>query len=150
MKKGQSSIEFLIITGIGLLLITATAFAFINYTKGSSDKVQVQQVSSIGAAILEQVDTMYALGANSWITMDVVMPQDVTAMYTVNDEALVFEVGTSQGVVKQPVFSNVPIRGVNTSGEISYVYNESVVLHSGPTKFRISSLGAVVTIQAVS
>jgi hypothetical protein len=149
-KSGQSSIEFLFVTGIGLLLIVAVAFAFLHATRGSEDKVRLQQAGVISASILQQANTVYSLGRNSWVTMDIVVPEEVVAIYTVENSSLVFEVTTSRGIVAQPVFSSTPITGVRPVGVVSYINDPSTVIHDGPTQLRITSLGSTVEIKAVS
>jgi hypothetical protein len=150
MKKGQSSIEFLIITGFGLLLITGISFVFLNYSQTTQDQTRTQQASQIGSTFINNAGEMYALGANSWVTITVTMPDKIVDVYTTENNSIVFELGTATGVQTQPVFSSVPIRGVTVSGDRVSVYNTTVFPHSGPTDFRITSQGNVVTIQAIS
>lgn len=148
-RRGQSSVEFLVVTGIGLLMLTGVAMVYLSYTRGSSDSVRLQQVNAIGETILQQASRVYGLGSNSWISVDVSMPEGVQDVYTVENNTLVFDVSTSNGIVSQPVFSTIPIFGVNQSGVRWYITNGTVI-HSGATRLRITSNGANVTIQATS
>lgn len=149
-KRAQSSIEFLAVTGIGLLLIVGVSATYLTYSKGNEDKTRIQEATTAGQNIIQQAKTAYALGKNSWLTLEVTMPDKVLAIYTVENNTLVFDIGTQHGIISQPIFSSVPILGVNDMGTKNYITNGSVLLHAGKTGFRVTSLGANVTIQAVS
>jgi hypothetical protein len=153
MKKqvrAQTSMEFLVITGIGLLLITTVTYAFLQYNKDTADKATVEQVTSAGFVILQKAGEMHSYGANSWTTVEVNLPSGILAIYTVESDTLVFDVATSRGLVAQPVFSRTPIVGVREDGEKLHVNSGQVVIHDGPTQFRITSNGENVSIQAIS
>ena len=65
MKKavaGQSSVEFLPITAIGLLLITTVTYTFLQYNKDTQDEATVEQVSSAGLVLLQKAGEMYSYG----------------------------------------------------------------------------------------
>lgn len=149
-RRAQSSVEFLLITGIGLFLISTAAIAFLSYTKQSGDDARLTQVTEIGNEILRQASWVYSLGGYSWVTVDATVPEGVTAIYTTESNALVFDVQTQYGVVSQPIFSTTPITGVNSTGAVSYVYNGSINAHQGQVKFRVTGTGPIVEIQAVS
>jgi len=149
-KRAQSSVEFLAVTGIGILIIVGVAGVYLSYTKSNQDKVALQQVTNIGESVMQQVSTVYSLGKNSWVTLNVDMPDSVLAVYTVENNALVFDVGTIYGTVSQPVFSSITIIGVNTSGQKSFINTGNVTIHSGKTALRITSQGNNVTIQAIA
>jgi hypothetical protein len=153
MKKqvrAQSSVEFLAITGIGLLLITTVAAAFLSYTRDTGDQVALKQVNDIGNTILGQASTVYSWGGYSWVSVDAVLPDSIVAIYTTENNTLVFEVATQNGIVAQPIFSTTPITGVNVVGTRAHLNNGTMTIHEGATKFRITSLGSIVQIQAVS
>jgi hypothetical protein len=148
--RGQSSIEFLMITGIGLLLITSVSFFFLQQSRSTADTTRLQQATDAGNTILGQALYVYSLGANSWVTVEISIPDDVLAIYTVENRTLVFDVGTRDGMVSQPVFSGVPVAGASLpdAQERRHV-NDTTVVHSGRMRFRITSLGDTVQIRAV-
>jgi hypothetical protein len=148
--KGQSSVEFLVITAVGLFLISAVAYSFIRYTHATEDEATLQQASDIGDSILSEAAGVYARGGNTWVTLEVSMPENVQSVYTAEDRALVFDMGTSNGMLSQPVFGTVPIRGVNGTSAKAFVNNGTITIHEGKTRFRISSQGSYVLIQAMS
>jgi hypothetical protein len=150
VKKGQSSLEFLVITAIGLFLIGGVTYGFLSYNQDTQEKARVQQATYVGNQLITAATSMYSKGTNSWTTIDVSMPPDLLAVYTVENNTLVFDVGTAQGTISQPVFSDVPIAGVRLDGSKLHLNNGTVVIHDGQTKFRVTSLGSVVTIQAIS
>lgn len=147
--RGQSSLEFLTVTGIGLLVISAAAIAFLSYAQTSGDDARLAQVTDIGISIIGQANYWYSVGGYSWGTVDVVMPDNVIDVYTVENNTLVFDVETRYGIVRQPVFSTTPIIGYTTTGNISSIYSPAIGPHSGASKLRVTSLGSIVQIQAV-
>lgn len=147
--RGQSSLEFLLVTGIGLLLLTGVSFFFLEQNRNTSDTTQLQQATDAGAEILQQALYVFSLGRNSWVTLELALPGDIIAMYTVENDTLVFDVGTQRGVVSQPVFSDIPITGINITGARAHV-NNVTGMHGGATQFRITSQGDIVTIAAIS
>jgi hypothetical protein len=150
MRRAQSSIEFLVITGIGLTLITTAAIAFLSYTRQGGDDARLAQVTDIGNQILAQAEWVNSLGGYSWNTVQTTMPDGVTAIYVAENSTLVFDVQTQHGVISQPVFSTIPITGVNASGTRNYVYVTPLGAHSGRMDFRVTGKGNIVEIQAVS
>ena len=149
-KRGQSSVEFLLVTGIGLVLLTAVAMGYLTYTRASEDKMRVQQVQDIGNSIMQQANRVNSWGGNSWLPVDVTMPNNVLAIYTVDNNTLVFDVATKEGTISHPIFSTVTIVGVNQVGAKSFVNNGSVTIHEGTMHFRVTGRGTDVQIEATS
>lgn len=149
-KRAQTSVEFIAVSAIGMLLVVAIGAFYVNFAKGNEDAVRMQQVTSVGATIISQAQNVYSYGKNNWVTIDARIPDKVSAIYTVEGKALVFDVETSYGTVSQPVFSLTPITGVQPIGSKIHVNNASMSIHSGNMRFRATSLGGVVEIQAVS
>lgn len=148
-ERGQASIEFLLVSAAGLLLIVVVAFTFLSASRGTEDAARLQQVTTIGSSIIEQAGIVYALGTDSWIDVEVNLPSDVVAIYTIEGTSLVFDVVTQAGIVSQPVFSSVPITGVNTVGVRSDINLPPTNIHSGTMEIRVTSLGTQVEIRAM-
>ncbi len=152
--RGQSSIEFLFVTAAGLLLVVVVAFSFLSASRSAEDRARLTQVNNIGNSIVEQASTVYALGANSWVNIDVNMPQSVVAVYTAENRAIVFDVQTSTGIVSLPVFSPTPLVGaapaVGVRNDINTTIGTAhIQIHSGNTPIRVTSQGSVVLVQAI-
>jgi len=152
--RAQSSVEFLVITGIGIFLLSTAAIAFLGFTQQSSDDTRLNQVVSVGNELLDEASWVYSLGGYSWVTIDANIPEGVTAIYvtesSTGQNALVFEVQTQNGISSVPVFSRTPIVGVRTVGAQSFVYNGTILApHAGQMQFRVTGTGPVVEIWAV-
>lgn len=150
MTRAQSSIEFLMVTGIGLLLLTTVVAGYLQYQRGNEDRVQVEQAYAIGTNILEKVQFVYALGGSSWETITVTMPDNVVDVYAVENNTLGFTLATSSGLTNQLLISDIPINGTRTVNGHSSIYNGSITIHGGTTKIRITSQGSLVQIQAIA
>ena len=108
-------------------------------------RVSFAKKKFLGSSIIAQAETVYALGINSWVTIEVNVPPNVQQIYTVENRTLVFEMQTGGGVVSQPVFSDVPIMGIVTIVNQSFL---NTTIHSGNTKIRIYSNGTLVILSA--
>jgi len=149
-RRGQSGIEFLAITGIGMLLLLGVSFLLLSDSRTSRDKAEVQQADQIGSQIISQARIVQAQGRNSWVTVEAQVPKSVKAIYTVEDNTLVFEIITSSGQVSQPVFSIVPIVGWYYVGPRKYLYDPtSTTVGGGVMRFNVLSNGSSVVISHI-
>ena len=151
MKKqvrGQSSVEFLVITGVGLLLLTTVSLFYLHYVQTSADQTRLQQVSSIGQTILQQAAIVNGWGSNSWKSVDVSMPDNVESIFIADNDAIVFNMTTQHGTVTQPVFTTMNLTGVTPAGSISYVTRNGLQIHPGLTTFQVTSVGNQIQIEA--
>ena len=144
--RGQSGIEFLAVTGIGMLLLLGVSFFLLSDSRSSRDQAEVQQAAQIGQELIGQARVVQAQGRNSWVTVEAQIPKSVQSIYTVEDNTIVFEVGTSNGVVSQPVFSLIPVSGWYVVGPRKYLYNYSAtpVVGGGTFRFTVTANGTTV------
>lgn len=131
-------------------MITGVSFGYISYTNSQNDQVKLQQVTAIGTEIISTATRVNELGSNSWVTVDVSLPEEVLDIYTVENNTLVFDVATQGGIVSQPVFSPTAIMGITPVGNRTYVNDATLAIHSGRTRFRVTSQGSVVSVQMIS
>jgi len=70
LKKSQSSLEFLMIFGIGFLIILGLTSIFITYFNGEKNTLDKKHMENIGDSIIDNVEKIYFLGKGNRITMD--------------------------------------------------------------------------------
>jgi len=148
-RRGQSGIEFLAVTGIGMLLLLSVSFLLLSDSRSSRDRAEVQQAEQIGSELLSQARVVAAQGRNSWVTVEAQVPSSVDAIYTVENNTIVFDVMTSSGLVSQPVFSLIPVSGWYGIGQKMYLYNSSsTTIGGGVTRFTVAANGTAVILSA--
>ncbi|MFP4118501.1 MAG: hypothetical protein ACLFTH_00420 [Candidatus Woesearchaeota archaeon] len=95
-KKGQSSIEYLFIVAIALLLIVPGTALFYQYSRNSQESLQHSQIFKIGSELVETGEMIYSVGENSWQTVEISFPDAVKSM-TVYSEPGVNELEITYG-----------------------------------------------------
>lgn len=99
--KGQSSIEYLVIIGIALMLLIPGIAFFMQYSQETNQEVITNQLGVIGNDILTTSEEMYIYGENSWVTLDISLPQNLVSAkiytYPSTKNDLVFEYETDGG-----------------------------------------------------
>jgi len=141
--KGQVSVEYLIIVALAMAIIVPGAVLFYNYANESNEKISASQINKIGKNIVSQAEDIYTIGKNSWTTIEASFPEPVTKAYILDNE-LVIKYDTSRGPTEAVFFSDVPIQGGFSGGNISSAF------HTGFMSVKIESLGSSVLISEVS
>lgn len=76
-KKAQSSVEYIIIVSLALLIIIPSSFVFINYVNSSKVTVLHSHVFNIGNNLVDSATKVYSIGDNSWQTIEISIPEEV-------------------------------------------------------------------------
>ncbi len=141
-RRGQSGIEFLAVTGIGMLLLLGVSFLLLSDSRTSRDEAEIQQAAQVGAVILSQANIVLAQGTNSWVTVEAQMPQSVKGIYLVDTSvaqksAIVFEMQTSKGLIYVPVFSKLDLEGPVSAGSPplanNFIVGSNWYIHAPPS-----------------
>ena len=110
-EKGQISVEYLIIIGFVFAVLIPGVYMFYSYTIGQTDKASVDIVNKIGNEIVNSAESMFLVGENSWITLDIVFPEQVVDYYILDGTELIIVYETQRGRTENVFFSNVFISG---------------------------------------
>ncbi len=140
-KKAQIAVEYLFILALALAIIVPGSMLFFNYSKESNEQIIAGQINQIGQNIISQSEDIYAIGRNSWVTLEVVFPDSVKDAYIVEDSELIITYETSRGITEAVFFSDVPIQG-NFGGNRDISAN----FHIGFMNVKVESLGSVIKI----
>ena len=112
MKRGQVSVELLIIIVISLSALIGAGFFFYNYSVKSNDAVVRSQVSQIGNAFLQNADSTFSLMDGSFVTVDFKYPKNIREMYILDGHELVIKYELSSGLNEAVFYSNTRIDGL--------------------------------------
>ena len=104
-NKAQGSVEYLSIVGIALLLLIPATILFTNYARNTNDEVVANQIALIGNSILGKAEEMYVLGAGSWTTEEIIMPESLAESVISGNQDLVFRYDSFNGRTDAVFFS---------------------------------------------
>lgn len=76
-NKAQSSLEFLIIFGIGFTIIVVLGGIFFTYSTDARDELDQKQLRKTGDEIISNVEKIYFLGNNNMITLTSKFPDGI-------------------------------------------------------------------------
>jgi hypothetical protein len=144
MKKGQLSIEYLMILGLSMIVILGAVYIFYAYVQDASSDVVNSRINEIGTRILQQSESIHGIGKGTWIVIDINIPDELVESYIMNNSELVFVTSNTNGVSQSVFFSNINISGeIPPSGSKEY-YG----LGKGKNSLRIESKGGFVLLNA--
>lgn len=157
--KGQGSLEFLMIFGIGFLLIMIMAGVFFTFSGEAKQSLDKKQLEKIGRDIMNNVENVYFLGSGNRITMNLNMPdgiENITIKH-INDSGEVYDYMEFSFYQNKNLVSEVYLPKENyiqfdctdcaQSGNVSSypIYD----LNPGPKRLRIESKGDWVAIDFI-
>lgn len=123
--KGQVSVEFLLLTLIGILLLSVITVPLIGESIDASNDVSwVSEASTAVSDITNAVNIIYANGPGAKRTLDLYVPHDMT-----------FKTGNNTVVFIVPV-SNGTLKSVNSSTDYA-LNNNSYSVSKGWHKFTV-------------
>lgn len=143
--KGQSSVEYLSIVAIALLVLIPGAYLFLNYSTGATEQVAGNQLNLAGREIISEAQKMYVLGSNSWVTLEVSFPGNFVEASISNGNDMYFTYMTSTGestVVFFPVGFNISNSSTTPCASVDCPLN----FFPGVNRVRIQSQGDFVSI----
>jgi hypothetical protein len=115
-KKGQISIEYIIVVGfITAAIVSILAIAF-SYSATLNDRIKENQVLNFGNEIISNAESVYYAGSPSQVTITPYLPKGVTAII-INNKDLVFKIQTVSGISDIGFVSKVPLTGFISTGE---------------------------------
>ncbi|MFP4111669.1 MAG: hypothetical protein ACLFPQ_06655 [Candidatus Woesearchaeota archaeon] len=148
-KRGQQSVEFLIVMGIAFTMLIPTLFIFSQYTSSSNQIVAANQINRIGREMIAQSESIYFFGENSRTTLRVTFPDRINSIHInpknppeSNLTEIVFNVSLFGGNSDLVYFSNV-----NITANFTADYSMKDAVSEGLKTFRIESFGDYVHIQ---
>ena len=116
LKKGQISIEYLILAGFVAFLIIAVLGVALLYVDKIRDTMRFNELQNFANKVISSSENVYYSGEPSKITFNAYLPAGIRNMEIIGNE-LVFNVSTSSGEARISFRSNVPIE---VSGSLGF------------------------------
>lgn len=76
-NKSQSSMEFLMIFGIGFFITLTIGGLFFNFFNSEKSSLDDEYINSLVSEIMTKVEQIYFLGSGNKITMKIKIPEDI-------------------------------------------------------------------------
>jgi len=73
-SKGQASVEYLMVSGMMLLIIVPSVFAFMQYSNSQTREVESNQIFRLGSRLAIETQTVYYGGKDSKSTIEEQFP----------------------------------------------------------------------------
>lgn len=77
LKKGQSSLEFLMIFGIGFGIILILSGLFFSYFSEEKSSLDIKHIENIGEKIISTSEKIYFMGKDNKLTIDARFPENI-------------------------------------------------------------------------
>lgn len=136
-KKGQSSVEFLMIVAVATALLLPTSYFFFSYAQESTTQIASAQINTAGIAIKQATEEMYGVGPDSWKTVDIRIPDIIIETGIRNNNELYFTYNTQNGVSQNVYFFD----RFNITNEDDCSTECILDIGSGINKIRVQSTG---------
>ncbi len=95
--RGQSSVEYLSIVAVALMILVPSSYLFFDFSQGSTDQVSASQLNLIGNTIIHEAEKMFVLGSDSWVTIDISFPNSLDEAKIVDGKEMYFSYASSKG-----------------------------------------------------
>ncbi len=139
-KRGQSSVEFLMIVAVATALLLPAAYFFFSYAQGTTTQIASAQINSAGNAIKIGAEEMFGIGPNSWKTVEIRMPDNIINAGIKNNSELFFTYNTQFGISQNVYFFD---RFTITTDE-DCADECTINITRGTNRIRIESKGSFV------
>lgn len=150
LKKAQTSVEFLIVTGIIILFLIPAVYYFIISVYGTNSEIVASQVNKVGNDIKNGAREMYIIGEESWITINTNIPEEVYEIKITNDgKELVISYNTRTGDSDSVYFTDGYTFAVGPTNSNTCKNNCILKISPGKNRFRLQGIGdGVIWIKA--
>lgn len=108
IKRGQISLEYLMVVGFVVFIVIILLGLAIFYTSTAQDSIALNQLTNFAHKTLNSAETVYFSGEPSKLTITVYLPEGVQN-FEILENSLVFNISTSSGETITAFQSSVPL-----------------------------------------
>jgi len=110
MKRGQASVEYVVIVGFVTIIIIGILSVSIIYSSNSQRNVKLTHISNFGNKLIASSEKMFYSGYPSKTTVTTYLPEDVTEI-NITENMIIVSVKTKDGLTTLGFPSHVNITG---------------------------------------
>ena len=117
-RKGQVSVEYIMIIVISLMILIPGTYVFRNFVFESNDDILNQRLTEVSNQILSRSRKIHYFGPPSRSVVEIEMPPSIDNMYIMsvpdntqkNEYYLAYTLLTTKGPIQKLFLSDIPIR----------------------------------------
>jgi uncharacterized protein (UPF0333 family) len=113
-KKGQISVEYMIVAGFVIFLVVCILSIAFFYSNSIRDGIRVYNLNNFGNKVTSSAESVFYAGYPSQATITAYLPEGVQSVI-IQDNSIVANISTSSGVATIAYESEVPISGSITA-----------------------------------
>jgi hypothetical protein len=110
LKKGQISIEYLILVGFITFAIIGILATSVFYSSAIRDRIKFNQLNAFAEKIIRSSEGVFYAGEPSKITITAYLPNGITGI-EVLEKDIIFDISTESGDTKIAYSANVVMEG---------------------------------------
>ncbi len=114
-KRGQISLEYLILVGFVTFVIIVTLAVAFFYSSSISDRIKASQINSFAEKVISTSEKVYYQGEPTKATISAYLPDGVQEISFYQNNMFI-TLQTSSGIEKISITSDVPVEGNLSSG----------------------------------
>jgi len=134
-KRGQVSMEYLIIIGFVTFIIIGILGISIIYSSSIKDRIKVIQINNFGSKLISSAESVFYAGNPSKITIQTYLTENIEDI-TITSKTIIITYYLSTGMSKTAFTSEIPLEGTITTS--SGIKNIEIV--AGDDKAYINSI----------
>lgn len=115
-KKGQISVEYLVVVGFVAFLVIGILAIAVFYSGQLRDSIKFYQLENYAGKIISGSESVFYAGEPSRVTLTAYLPIGVQSVEIIDNE-IVVSISAHNGIAKNAYKSNVPISGILSSNE---------------------------------
>lgn len=119
-RKGQIAVEYIIMVGFLMTLSLPIISLFLEYSRGSQDKIMATQAYNAARKIVDTAETVYSYGEPSMLQIRVFFPSNIDSI-VLRDKEIMFKMQTSSGITDVVVYTIANLTGSLSTVEGTHV-----------------------------
>ncbi|MBT3464877.1 hypothetical protein HOD20_02825 [archaeon] len=113
-KRGQISVEFIVIYGFVLLMMIPLTIIFYTQSGDTKDVLYNNQLHNIGTRVIDKAESIYYYGQPSKTTIKAYFPENIENI-TIKNREFIFKFRNSKNTLNEIILTSL----VNISGSVS-------------------------------
>ncbi len=109
IKRGQTSVEFLLLVGLVSLVLMASLTLLLNFARSSTDEIVINQIDTIGKKITDNAEMLSVYGYPARRVLDFSFPENLNNLTIAGGKTLYFNVALTERTTYMGFYSNANI-----------------------------------------
>lgn len=117
--RGQIGVEHIVILGVTLIILLPGIYLFYDNIKTTDEKIEIQRMVSFGNSVIDNTQTLNALGSLSKRTIYADLPESFINATIIGNQTILINYESSQGISQLVFVSAVDLSGPSVGNTLS-------------------------------